>query len=482
MNEIKSQHHGLVGLKDYTNEKSVSSEQSKQIRDSDKKCRNIKRNFETDMKQKKSQHHGLVGLKDYTIKKSVSFGQSKQIRDSDKWEIKKLEEIGKVSMCKRVFKEDTTPEGDIPFYKIGTFGKSPDAFITKAKYDEFRSKFSFPKKGDILISASGTIGRRVRYDGEPAYFQDSNIVWIDNDEKQVLNDYLYRFYEICNWKSTKGATISRLYNDNLKQIEIPFPKSLPEQQRIVSILDKAFAAIDKAKANAEQNLKNAKELFESYLQGVFENGNWETKKIQEVTKVINGYAFASKDFKPTNTIKSIKITNVGVKEFVEEADNYLPEKFKDTLKEVQVREGNIVIALTRTIISAGLKVAVVPESYDGALVNQRVAALMPKGNLINQKYVYYYLTTSGVAKYVLEHVNTLMQPNLSINDLKNMPIPCPNLKVQQTIVRQLDALRAETQKLEAVYQQKIANLEELKKSILQKAFAGELKTENAVAV
>src|SRR5690606_8732149 len=145
---------------------------------------------------------------------------------------------------------------------------------------------------------------------------------------------------------------------------------LSEQQRIVSILDEAFAAIAKAKANAEQNLKNAKELFESYLQGVFENGNWETKTVQEISKVVNGYACASKDFKPTNTIKSVKITNVGVKEFVEEADNYLPEKFKETLKDFQVREGNIVIALTRTIISAGLKVAVVPASYDGALVNQ----------------------------------------------------------------------------------------------------------------
>lgn len=394
------------------------------------------------------------------------------------WEIRKLGEIGKVSMCKRIMKDQTLPIGDIPFYKIGTFGKEPDAYISKEMYDEFRVKYSFPKKGEILISASGTIGRRVRYDGKPAYFQDSNIVWLSNDEKQVLNDYLYRFYEICNWKSTKGATISRLYNDNLRQIEIAFPKSLPEQQRIVSILDEAFSAIERSRNNAEQNLKNARELFESYLQGVFENGNWETKTIQEITKVVNGYAFASKDFKPTNTIKSVKITNVGVKEFIEEADNYLPEKFNETLKDFQVREGNIVIALTRTIISAGLKVAVVPASYDGALVNQRVAALVPNEKFAYQNFLYYFLTTSGVAKYVLAHVNTLMQPNLAINDLKNLPVPCPPLNEQQSIVRQLDVLRAETQKLETIYQQKLLNLEELKKSVLQKAFTGELSAEH----
>ncbi len=92
------------------------------------------------------------------------------------WVEKKLGEIGRVSMCKRVFKEETTATGDIPFYKIGTFGKEPDAFIPSHTYNEYRAKYSFPKEGDVLISASGTIGRRVRYDGEPAYFQDSNIV------------------------------------------------------------------------------------------------------------------------------------------------------------------------------------------------------------------------------------------------------------------------------------------------------------------
>src|SRR5690606_31263487 len=110
-------------------------------------------------------------------------------------------------------------------------------------------------------------------------------------------------------KFQKNSTnIRNLQLDDYLEQSFSFPP-LPEQQRIVSILDKAFAAIDKAKANAEQNLKNAAALFESYLQGVFENGDWETRTIQEITRVINGYAFKSKDFKPTNSIKSVKITN-----------------------------------------------------------------------------------------------------------------------------------------------------------------------------
>jgi type I restriction enzyme S subunit len=187
----------------------------------------------------------------------------------DDWEEKKLGGIGSPKMCKRIFKEQTKTEGDIPFYKIGTFGKEPDAFISKEIYDEFRLKYSFPKEGDVLISASGTIGRRVKYNGEPAYFQDSNIVWIENDEKQVLNDFLFEFYGACNWGSTKGATISRLYNDNLKNIKIVFPKSKAEQQSVVRQLDALRAETQKLEAIYTQKLNDLEELKKSLLQKAF---------------------------------------------------------------------------------------------------------------------------------------------------------------------------------------------------------------------
>ncbi len=185
------------------------------------------------------------------------------------WVETKVGEIGKVSMCKRIFKEETTPTGDIPFYKIGTFGKEPDAFIPNSTYTEYRAKYPFPKKGDVLISASGTIGRRVRYDGEHAYFQDSNIVWINNDEKQVLNDYLYHFYGACDWNSTKGATIARLYNDNLRQIAISFPESLHEQRRSVAKLDALSAETQRLAGLYEQKLAALAALKKSLLHQAF---------------------------------------------------------------------------------------------------------------------------------------------------------------------------------------------------------------------
>lgn len=185
------------------------------------------------------------------------------------WQDKKIGDIGKISMCKRVLKEQTTSNGEIPFYKIGTFGKVADAFISKDIYTEFKNKFSFPKKGNILISASGTIGRRVKYDGEPAYFQDSNIVWVDNDEEQVLDNYLFYCYGACEWKATNGATISRLYNDNLRQINISFPIEHEEQQSIVEKLDALSERCRAMENNHRQTLAACNDLKQALLKKAF---------------------------------------------------------------------------------------------------------------------------------------------------------------------------------------------------------------------
>jgi type I restriction enzyme, S subunit len=370
------------------------------------------------------------------------------------WEIKKLGEIGKVSMCKRIMKDQTLPIGEIPFYKIGTFGKEPDAFISKEIYDEFRLKYSFPKKGEILISASGTIGRRVRYDGKPAYFQDSNIVWLSNDEKQVLNDYLYRFYEICNWKSTKGATISRLYNDNLRQIEIAFPKSLPEQQRIVSLLDEAFSVIERSRNNAEKNLKNAKELFESYLQGLFENGNWEIKTLEAVCDEI----FAGGDAPKNNFSK-------------ESNEKHKIPIYANAVKERGLYGYTDFARVTKpcvTISARGSGTGHTELRNEPFLPIVRLIVCMLDTNQISTEFFKY-----TIDNLVIQRSGSAI-PQLTVPMIKDYKIPVPTVEEQKQLIEKAETLRAETQKLEAIYQQKLLNLEELKKSVLQKAFNGQL--------
>ena len=133
-------------------------------------------------------------------------------------------------MCRRIFKEQTSETGDIPFYKIGTFGAEPDAFISRELFEEYKSKYPYPKKGDILISASGSIGRTVEFAGNDEYFQDSNIVWLSHDER-LSNPFLKCFYSVVKWAGIEGSTIKRLYNDNILNTVICMP-SVPEQDRI----------------------------------------------------------------------------------------------------------------------------------------------------------------------------------------------------------------------------------------------------------
>ncbi len=175
-------------------------------------------------------------------------------------EYKTLGDIGSVCMCKRIFKEQTESVGDIPFFKIGTFGGTPNAFISREIYDEYIEKYSFPKKGDVLISAAGTIGRIVVYDGEPAYFQDSNIVWIDNNERIILNTFLYYFYSLGKWATSEGGTIARLYNDNIRKTRIPVPP-LPVQREIVRILDIFTTLEAELEARKKQYVYYRDELF-----------------------------------------------------------------------------------------------------------------------------------------------------------------------------------------------------------------------------
>ena len=153
----------------------------------------------------------------------------------------RLGEIGKISMCKRILKSQTNEFSGIPFYKISTFGGTPTVYIDEKIYREYKEKYSFPKKGDILISAAGTIGKTVIFDGKDSYFQDSNIVWIENDESKVTNQFLYYFLQTNPFITTNGSTIKRLYNDNLRDTKIPNVPSIQQQNQITNIL----GALDK---------------------------------------------------------------------------------------------------------------------------------------------------------------------------------------------------------------------------------------------
>ena len=181
----------------------------------------------------------------------------------DAWEQRKLGDVGYVSMCRRIFKEQTSESGDIPFYKIGTFGGQADAFISKELFNEFKSKYPYPKEGDILISASGSIGRTVEFKGNNEYFQDSNIVWLSHDDR-LDNAFLKCFYSVVKWAGIEGSTIKRLYNDNILNTVIGLP-SVNEQRKIGTF----FKELDNLITLHQSKLEKLKKIKKSMLEKMF---------------------------------------------------------------------------------------------------------------------------------------------------------------------------------------------------------------------
>lgn len=258
------------------------------------------------------------------------------------WKDASLGELAEIRMCKRIFSEQTNPTGDIPFFKIGTFGRAPDAFISGNLYREYKRKYSFPKKGDVLLSAAGTLGKTVIYDGEDAYFQDSNIVWLDIDRTKIKNEYLYQCYQAIKWASPEGSTISRLYNGIIRKTKIPLPPTETEQRAIAQ----ALSDVDALLATLDQMIAKKRDIKQAAMQQLLTgetrlpgfSGNWEVKRLGEAIERIvgggtpsranNGYWNGSipwvtvKDFSTFNTQQAQEyITDAGLKN---SASNLIP--------------------------------------------------------------------------------------------------------------------------------------------------------------
>ena len=208
----------------------------------------------------------------------------------DTWEQRKLGEVGSVSMCRRIFKEQTSESGDIPFYKIGTFGGQADAYISSELFAEYRSKYPYPKEGDILISASGSIGRTVEFTGKNEYFQDSNIVWLNHDDR-LDNAFLKCFYSVVKWAGIEGSTIKRLYNDNILNTVISMP-SVAEQKKIgtffkeldnlITLHQRKYDKLTNVKKSMLEKMfpKNGSNVPEIRFKGF--SDTWEQRKLGEL--------------------------------------------------------------------------------------------------------------------------------------------------------------------------------------------------------
>jgi len=219
------------------------------------------------------------------------------------WECRKIGDDCSVLMCKRIFANQTSEQGDVPFYKIGTIGAEPDAYISKELFEEYKAKYNYPHKGEVMVTCAGTVGKTIVFDGRDSYYQDSNIVWLSNPKQLYINSFLNYFLSRVNWNKLNSTTITRIYNDNLRELVIKYPY-IKEQEKIVSLL----SLLDQRVAVQNKVIEDLKKLKTALCDRLYNESNLNCRigdiieqlsarnkngNTQNVLSVSNRYGFIS---------------------------------------------------------------------------------------------------------------------------------------------------------------------------------------------
>jgi len=375
------------------------------------------------------------------------------------WEIKTIGEV-----CKVIAGQ--SPEGKyyndtgngLPFYQ----GKKEygDKYIGEPKI--WTTKVTKEAEAnDILMSVRAPVG--------PINLSSQKIcigrgLAAIRASKFIENEFLYYFLmkhenEIVG---NAGAVFNSINKAQIEGIKIPLP-SLYEQQEIVSILDDAFESIDRAKSNAEKNLKNAKELFESYLQNIFDNKSkeWKKKRLDEICILINGRAYNKEELLNQGKYLVLRVGNFFTNKNWYFSDLELPAN-------KYCQKGDLLYAWSA---SFG------PRIWEGdkVIYHYHIWKVIPNIELVTKEFLFILLEWDKEKIKESQGTGTTMM-HVSKGSMEERIVPLPPIEVQEYIVKSMANLEKETKKLESIYQQKLKDLEELKKSILQKAFNGELKT------
>ena len=389
---------------------------------------------------------------------------------TDAWEQRKLGEVGSVSMCRRIFKEQTSESGDIPFYKIGTFGGQADAFISEELFAEYRSKYPYPKEGDILISASGSIGRTVEFTGGNEYFQDSNIVWLSHDDR-LDNTFLKYFYSVVKWAGIEGSTIKRLYNDNILHTVISMP-SVAEQKKIGAF----FKELDHLITLHQRKLDRLKNIKKSMLDKMFPKDGevvpeirfkgftdaWEQRKLGDVGTTYTGLSGKAKEDFGHGNGKFITYMNV-FSNSVASSEMTEPVEIDD--RQNKVISGDVLFTTSsETPEEVGMS-SVWLEKSENTYLNSFCFGYRPS-IVFEPYYLAYMFRSSSVRKKITFLAQGISRYNISKNKMMNIEIFVPTISEQQQVgeyFRKLDHLIT-------LHQRKLDKLKNIKKSMLDNMF------------
>ena len=316
-------------------------------------------------------------------------------------------------MCKRILASQTNTEEGVPFYKIGTIGNTPDAYISQELFDEYKAKYNYPHKGEVMITCAGTVGKCVIYDGKDAYYQDSNIVWIDNPSQYITNEFLYHLLYKVDWRKLNSTTIIRIYNDDLRNLKLNYPQ-IEEQQkisRLQSLLDERIATQSKI-------IEDLKKLKYAISKKLLCNDKWTTYKIQDIAEIGRGRVISSVEIDrqkhPLYPVYSSQTSNNGIMGYL---DNYMFDGEYITWTTDGANAGTVFYRKGKfncTNVCGTLKILPKFDCYFISLVLQQAT----------QKYV----------------SSNLANPKLMNNTMASIKIRMPNIETQKQLSKVFQTL------------------------------------------
>lgn len=390
------------------------------------------------------------------------------------WEMKKLKEVCRLVNGKAYKKAELLSEGKYPVLRVGNLFTNNKWYYSDLELHEDK----YCDDEDLIYAWSASFGPRIWNGGKVIYHYH---IWkVIPDFQLVTRDYLFHLFE---WDKEQiksahgtGTTMMHVGKGSMENRVLPIPP-LPEQKKIVTLLDSAFAKIDQAKANIEKNIANAKELFQSKLNAIFsqKGDGWEEKKLKEITTKIGSGSTprgGQSSYKESG-ISLIRSMNIYDDGFREKKLAFIDDEQAKKLDNVTIQENDVLLNITGASVA---RCCIVDKSYLPARVNQHVSIIRLKDDIMNHRLLHYILTSKENKDLLLgigeQGATRQAITKVQIENFKiNYPI---DVEVQNTIVKSVDELKIETERLSEIYQTKMTDLEELKKSLLQKAFAGAL--------
>ena len=345
---------------------------------------------------------------------------------SGEWASRRIGEDCTVNMCKRIFANQTSEQGDVPFFKIGTIGGTPDAYITRDLFEEYKAKYNYPHEGEVMITCAGTVGKTIVFDGEDAYFQDSNIVWLSNPKQLYINSFLNYVLSRVNWNILNSTTITRIYNDNLRELVINYP-SIKEQEKIVallSLLDRRIAIQNKV----IEDLKKLKTALEERMLGQCQGKQVRLRDILiervEKSRINNQYEVLS------STVSGIYSQREYFNKEIASADN---TGYK------AIHRGDVVLSpqnlwMGNINYNDRFEIGIVSPSYKVFSIDEK----------FDKGYIAFLLKTRKALwaySLVSEQGASIVRRNLNYESFLEISFVIPSLKEQQATARMLSAFK-----------------------------------------